>query len=247
MKKYTRLKTFGLLMTAMSISFDVQAGPDRCSYGFEDSTCAPTIWRAPQQQPTCSTDPGWVMTAAAQWMGSGYTSPQCSYQAPPSCPGGYTQTASPWWTGSSWMGLQCTPSVPPRASEADQRQACVNTAATYGKYVRDPSIFVGPQSETTGQVANDIRTLPPPRICQAPGTSFAGNTYGSQPPTDGPHDVYKSGFSPYVLTNSNAGDEGHIYNETSLIMACMLAPGTTQVVGFRLAQSQSAIGGPCGR
>ncbi|WP_175961286.1 hypothetical protein [Burkholderia pyrrocinia] len=245
------MKSLVVLLSFLAVSLfspAAFAGPVRCSYGFEDSTCAPNVYAAAQPAPTCSTDAGWTTTAAAQWIGSRWSSPSCNYQAPPACSAGSTQTQAPSWNGSSWVGLVCAPNPGGGGvGQGAQQQACINTAASYGKYVSKPSAFVGPQSETTSQVVNDIVTLPPPRICQAPGTSFAGNMYGGLPPTNGPYDVYKLGFSPYVLTNSNAGDEGHVYNETSQIMACMLNPGTTQVVGFRLAQSQSAIGGPCGR
>lgn len=244
------MKTFPFVLRSAALFGVCQvafAAPFGCVAGYQDNTCIQSIASAPQIAPACSSDPGWITTAPAQWQGSHYSAPLCSYQAPPTCPGGYTQTAGPWWNGASWVGLQCTPSVPPRASTPDQQQACVNTAAAYGYRVNSPSAFVGPQSETTGQVVNDMNTQPLPRICQAPGSSWAGGTRGDLPPTNGPYDVYKLGFLTYVLTNSNAGDEGTTYNVSSQIMACMLNPGTTQVVGFRIAQSHNAIGGPCGR
>ncbi|QTO47441.1 MULTISPECIES: hypothetical protein [Burkholderia cepacia complex] len=224
------------------------AGPVRCSYGFEDSTCAPDLYAAAQPAPACSTSAGWTTTASAQWIGSRWTSPSCNYQAPPTCSAGSTQTQAPSWNGSSWVGLGCAPNPGGGGTgQAAQQQACINTAAAYGRRVSTPSAFVGPQSETTSQVVNDMNTQPPPRICQQAGSSWAGGTTGDLPPTNGPYDVYKLGFLTYVLTNSNAGDEGTTYNVSSQIMACMLNPGTTQVVGFRLAQSQTTIGGPCGR
>lgn len=136
MSNHTTLMKFGLLCAVLFASKDALAGPERCSYGFQDSTCAPGLSYAPQAQPTCSTAPGWTTTAPAQWTGSKYSSPQCSYQAAPVCPGGYTQTSSPWWNGSGWVGLACTPSVPPAPVCVDQpvRALMITWANYYGSY-----------------------------------------------------------------------------------------------------------------
>lgn len=90
------------------------AGPLRCSYGNQDSTCTTPISAGWQPQPQCSTGPGWTTVGGSTWIGSQWTAPQCNYQAPPSCPTGFNQTSAPWWNGSSWVGLGCAspPSVP---------------------------------------------------------------------------------------------------------------------------------------
>lgn len=224
------------LLSAAAVSVSTAfAGPARCSYGNQDSTCTTPISSAPIPQPQCSTGAGWTTAAAAVWQGSHWSAPQCNYQAPPSCPIGYVQVAPPSWTGTSWIPPTCIPSAPP-TMPADQQQACANAAAGYGKFISPVSAFIGPQSETTNQVANDINTQPPPLICEAPGTSFGSSAYGTWPPTNGPYDVYKLGFG----TNSNG------YGSSTQVFACMLNAGTTQVVGFILSQSQNASGGPCG-
>ncbi|VWC11008.1 hypothetical protein BLA6993_05341 [Burkholderia lata] len=244
------MKSLVVMLSFLAVSLfspTAFAGPVRCSYGFEDSTCAPNVYAAAQPAPTCSTDAGWTTTAAAQWIGSRWTSPSCNYQAPPTCSAGLTQTQAPSWNGSSWVGLGCAPNPGGGGiGQAAQQQACANALAGYGKYVNPVSAFGNPLFETRSQVANDFVTQPPPRICQAPGTSFAGAVQGSLPSTEGPFDVYKLGFGTYI-SNTGAGDDGRVYGVSSQIVACMLNSGTTQVVGIRLSQSQSAIGGPCGR
>jgi len=90
----------------------VFATPVRCSAGYQDSTCTTAVMQAPQQAPACSTGAGWTTIAAAHWMGSGYTSPQCNYVAAPTCPSGETQSVAPTWTGATWTGLQCVTPPP---------------------------------------------------------------------------------------------------------------------------------------
>lgn len=104
------------------------ATPVRCSLGYQDSTCTTSIKQAPRQAPTCSTDEGWTTTAAARWIGSGFTQPQCAFQAAPTCPSGFTQTAASNWDGSTWTGLQCQPSVPPAPSASDLLGVCESAA-----------------------------------------------------------------------------------------------------------------------
>lgn len=88
------------------------AAPVTCSYGYQDSTCGTNLYNAPQVAPTCLGTAGWTTAAAAQWIGSSYSAPQCNYQAAPVCPSGYVQTG-PFWNGSTWVGLNCTPAAPP--------------------------------------------------------------------------------------------------------------------------------------
>ncbi|MGF6996933.1 hypothetical protein P3T25_005308 [Paraburkholderia sp. GAS32] len=84
-----------------------QAQRTHCSYNFQDSSCGSVIRTAAQSPPACSTAPGWTTGAAAQWQGSHFSSPQCNYQAPPSCPSGWIETVGPSWNGSAWVGMSC--------------------------------------------------------------------------------------------------------------------------------------------
>lgn len=100
----------GLILLLGAASAKAEA-PAHCSYGYQDSSCITPQWRAPQTPPTCSTDAGWITLTPAKWMGSGFTQPQCNYQAPPSCPTGWQEISGPSWNGSAWVGLSCQ--IPP--------------------------------------------------------------------------------------------------------------------------------------
>ncbi|MGF6658582.1 hypothetical protein QF000_000226 [Paraburkholderia atlantica] len=106
------LGRMGLLLCLALASGTSIAGPARCSPGNQDSSCVGMITTAWQAPPTCPTDAGWTTVAAAQWIGSQYSAPQCNYQAPPICPAGYDQTG-PDWNGSAWVNLRCNPRNPP--------------------------------------------------------------------------------------------------------------------------------------
>jgi len=84
-----------------------------CSYGFQDSSCGPTISTAAQAAPQCPGDPGWTTGTAAQWQGSRFSSPQCNYQPKTTCPAGYSTVSDSYWNGSSWVGLACAIPPPP--------------------------------------------------------------------------------------------------------------------------------------
>jgi hypothetical protein len=89
------------------------ASPIICSPGYEDATCGTPILHAAEVAPTCSTSPGWTTVSAAQWIGSGYSEPTCSYQPPPTCPAGYNETAAPVWDRAQWTEGECTSAEPP--------------------------------------------------------------------------------------------------------------------------------------
>ncbi|MGF6960710.1 hypothetical protein FSB64_35375 [Paraburkholderia sp. JPY454] len=102
-----------LAVCAVLVSHAAVAGPVRCSVNNQDSTCVGHITTVWQTAPTCPTDPGWTTVAAAQWIGSQYTAPQCNYQVKPGCAPGSIQSG-PDWNGSTWVNLVCvTPSPPP--------------------------------------------------------------------------------------------------------------------------------------
>ena len=109
----TRMVIRIALVICTVVGSDVaMAGPVRCSVNNQDSTCVGQITTAWQTPPTCPSTAGYTTVAAAQWIGSQYSAPQCNYQAPPSCPSGYDQTG-PVWNGSTWVNLSCTPHAPP--------------------------------------------------------------------------------------------------------------------------------------
>jgi hypothetical protein len=108
------------------------SAPVVCSYGYQDSSCTPAITAAPQAAPTCSTAAGWTTAAAATWIGSQYTAPQCNYQAPPSCPSGDITTSAASWNGSAWVGLGCqAPVIIPTYS--DQCTAQIPAGYMFGQ------------------------------------------------------------------------------------------------------------------
>ena len=102
-----------LLIPCVAVSSLAAAGPTRCSPGYQDSSCVGVLLNAPQTAPTCSTAYGWQTVTPAAWQGSKYSTPVCSYTAPPTCPGGFDPSSTPTWNGSSWVGLTCTPHVTP--------------------------------------------------------------------------------------------------------------------------------------
>jgi hypothetical protein len=90
------------------------AGPARCSYGNQDSTCTTPLVNAWQPQPQCPTGAGYTTLVPSSWIGSQWSPPQCNYQAPPTCPPTDIEVSPPTWNGSSWSGPMCqAPSPPP--------------------------------------------------------------------------------------------------------------------------------------
>jgi hypothetical protein len=98
-----------LLFAASIVAIAVQAQPQHCSPGFQDSSCFGVLLNAPQVAPTCTSGAGYTTTSPAVWQGSKYSTPSCSYTPPPTCGSNMTQTAAPTWNGSAWVGLACTP------------------------------------------------------------------------------------------------------------------------------------------
>lgn len=98
---------------AVLVAHIAMANPVVCSPGYYDATCNGKIAAAYQTPPSCSTGPGWTTVTSAQWIGSQYSAPQCSYQAPPSCPANWVTAVGPSWNGSSWVGEVCQPPAAP--------------------------------------------------------------------------------------------------------------------------------------
>lgn len=135
----------GLLLCTLLFGRAAIAGPVRCSYGDQDSSCRSPISAPWQTPPSCPTAAGWTTTSPAQWIGSRYTSPSCNFQAPPSCPSGQVQTSAPQWTGAAWTGPGCLPASysPPPVTPADEALACTQAFAN-GLYRLGGINFSGP-------------------------------------------------------------------------------------------------------
>lgn len=122
------------------------AGPARCSYGNQDSTCTTPIVAAWQPQPQCTGD-GMTTQVPAVWQGAQWSAPQCNYTPAPTCPNGFIQTSAPSWTGSSWTAPGCTlPYIPPPTFEPTASCTAAvpygytaSTGFTYNSGYSDPS------------------------------------------------------------------------------------------------------------
>ncbi len=101
-----------------------EAAPVRCSYGYQDSTCTTPIRNGPIPQPQCSTGPGWATVSVSVWQGSHWSTPQCNYVSPPTCPPGYNQTSAPRWDGAAWTSPGCAAPPPPQPTTRDWAQIC---------------------------------------------------------------------------------------------------------------------------
>jgi hypothetical protein len=110
MKVFLRALALVMLLAGSQLAL---ANPVLCSPGYQDSTCPTPIAKGPIPQPQCSSGAGWTTTSYPVWQGAYWSSPGCSYQAPPSCPPGYYAASGPSWNGSSWVGLNCQPTAPP--------------------------------------------------------------------------------------------------------------------------------------
>ena len=103
------------LLAAVVAPVPLRAASSGCAPGWQDATCLTRISHAVVPPPTCSASAGWSTTAPAKWIGSGYSAPQCNYQAAPTCPNaaGWTTVAGASWTGSSWTAPSCNYQAPP--------------------------------------------------------------------------------------------------------------------------------------
>lgn len=153
MSFYKLIVRLVLLSCLLCVGRTAMAGPAHCAYGSQDSTCVGKVSAGWQAAPTCSAAAGWTTIAAATWIGSQYTAPQCNYQAPPTCGTGYTETAAPTWNGSSWSapGCQADAEIPPPPSPST---ACTALASSYGYTVVAPWVFqpaLGNPNAATGE------------------------------------------------------------------------------------------------
>lgn len=213
----------------LSANIAIAGNPVVCTPGYYDATCNGKIAAGYQAAPTCPTDPGWITVSPAQWQGSKFSSPQCSYQARPACPAGMTQTAAPVWNGAAWVGMTCQPSAPtitlPQLAAACESAIGANMAragynGTNGTYRGVWGSLQGPYAVGPGQ---DY----PAQV------SFAGMG-GSGPGGTGPGDFY------YVRDVGNPGGGGTGGNG---IGVCWFQGGTANLTGFDYLEDLGNLGG----
>lgn len=138
------------------------APPVRCSPGYQDSSCAHVLLNPPQTPPTCPNGAGWRTVSPAVWLGSKYSTPNCSFTAAPSCPGGYSEAVAPTWDGTAWVGQQCVLIPPPPPTcPAGQTQTVPptwNGSAWVGMQCVAPQV---PQPPAPTCPAGDTQTAAP--------------------------------------------------------------------------------------
>jgi hypothetical protein len=210
------------------------AGVAACQSGYQDNACMTRLVYASQSAQTCSTDPGWVTITPAKWAGSHYTAPQCSYQAPPTCPSGFDQQTPPSWNGSSWVGISCLPQVP-RATLPEQAAACAATNFFPTQLNKSSSIYTAPSNNSfssagsmTGAAANSnvyvpivnkVNVVAPAVGCFGGHAIYQGTNPGSSDGTV--YDVFTAEVAAMNPNNNQWGD--------SAASVCYVAHGTTNV------------------
>lgn len=161
-----RILCKALVLTTAAWANLVFAGPARCSYGNQDSTCVTPIRSAPIPQPQCSTGPGWSTASGSVWQGSQWSAPQCNYVSAPTCPSGYDTVAAPVWSGSSWTQPTCTPSVAQDQTK-NWAQICNQAAAARGYTAHFTNSMFNPYTFGTGVATmggDDGLAIGPPYI-----------------------------------------------------------------------------------
>ncbi|WP_152035601.1 hypothetical protein [Paraburkholderia caledonica] len=205
------------------------ANPVVCSPGYWDATCNPRINAGYQAAPTCSSDPGWTTVSPAQWQGSHFSSPQCNYQAPPSCPAGTTQSVAPAWNGAAWVGLSCQPNAPtitlPQIaavceSTISAQMARAGFNGTNGTYRGMWGTFQGPYA------VNPASPYPP---------QFSRGGFGLGGPGGDSGDFYYVNDLGNPPAGGASGGNG--------IGMCWFQSGTANLIGWGYATDQGSDGG----
>lgn len=124
--------------------------PIPCTPGYQDSTCAVPLRNGAIPQPQCQTGAGWTTVAASVWQGARWSAPQCSFQAPPSCPAGWDMLSPPTWNGQSWGAPACAAPLPP-APVIDPNQVCTAVTTSYRMSDEDKRLFYA----VDGKITND--------------------------------------------------------------------------------------------
>jgi hypothetical protein len=189
-----------------------------CTSGFEDNPClgvinSSKVVSAAQVAPQCASTPGWTTTAPAKWDGSYYSTPQCNYQPPPSCPAGYTETSAPFWNGSSWSAPGCQQPI--------TAQDLMNNCAAYSRALTDGlALFAiwGPYQAPAGMYSSNAFANGADYIQY---DTYPGQAYATVEMKWWEYDQY-AGDSLTMIVGNNAQDQ----------IECFYLTGTATLVGF---------------
>ncbi|MGF6265352.1 hypothetical protein OKW49_006345 [Paraburkholderia youngii] len=236
-----KLINFLILFAGIVISSQASAQSVHCSYGYQDSSCGPTMTGTAQTPPQCSTAAGWTTSVPAVWQGSHFSSPQCNYQAPPSCPTGWITTASPGWTGSSWTGPFCQIPNPP------DPKAC-----QYG--------FSSGPTWTGSEWTYNCNAPPPPTptvtcASQAAAQGYTlTNGFGRSGPFTGYYTKFDGSYGHGTYYSDEYGATGGTWSDTcgnsgnTYILYCTVSPTDGSVMGPLTggpnAPGSASCGGP---
>lgn len=221
-------------MVAPLLTQSAFASPVVCSYGYQDSSCTPKLWNVAQTPPACPSADGWTTAVAPQWIGSGYSAPQCSYQAPPTCAPGYDELSAPVWNGSSWVGPSCSVHVPTHTPQ-EEAAACAATGFFPTQLNKAASIFTPASADvfssfgtTSGAGANGNVYAPMVARAQviAPTVSCNGGTVITQGSMPGSSDgsLYDVFIADVEAQNVNTGQWG-----VTAASICYLPTGSATV------------------
>lgn len=207
------------------------AAPVTCSYGYQDSTCGTNLYNAPQVAPTCPGTAGWTTAAAAQWIGSRYTAPQCNYTPPPTCPSGFNQTSAPLWNGSGWVGLGCAvppPAVPSMPQLAATCEAAIGAMMAQAGFNGSNGYYRGQWGAMSGPVAVGGANPFPPQFASGGFVLVGGGSAGAG-------DFYWANDLGNPPAGGATGGNG--------IGMCWFQSGTGNLIGYGYAYDQGNDGG----
>ncbi|QGZ66975.1 hypothetical protein [Paraburkholderia acidisoli] len=236
-------------LCAPLISTSAFATPVRCSYGYQDSSCTPKLVNVAQTPPTCPAVDGWTTAVAPQWIGSGYSAPQCAYQAPPTCAPGYDEQSPAVWNGANWVGLNCVPGAPVHTQQ-EEAAACAATGFFPTQLNKVASIFTPTSANvftaigtTTGAGASNSVYAPIVARAQviAPTVSCNGGQVISQGSMPGGSDgsLYDVFTAEVAAQNPNTGQWGD-----SAASICYVPTGTA-TVAYQTSIGLQKVPGTC--
>jgi len=240
MKKFLKLLIVCIGLCIGSHAW-AQAQHTHCAYGFQDSSCGATIATGAQSPPTCPASPGWTTIAGARWQGSHFSSPQCNYQAPPSCPAGYSTVSSASWNGSSWVGLACAIPPPPGSGSCQ-----------YG-FLSGPTWTGSSWSYTCNAPPPPTPTVTCASEALAQGYTLT-NGYGRSGPFTGYYINFDGSYGHGAYYNQEYGATGPVWTDTcgtsgnTYILYCPVSPtdgsAMGQLTGNTTSPGSAACGGP---
>lgn len=240
MKKFLKLLILCIGLCIGSHAW-AQAQRTHCAYGFQDSSCGATIATGAQSPPACPASPGWTTIAGARWQGSHFSSPQCNYQAPPSCPAGYSTVSSASWNGSSWVGLACAIPPPPGSGSCQ-----------YG-FLSGPTWTGSSWSYTCNAPPPPTPTVTCASEAAAQGYTLTNN-FGRQGPFNGYYIKFDGSYGSGTYYNNEYGATGPVWTDTcgtsgnTYILYCPVSPtdgsAMGQLTGNTTSPGPAACGGP---